>query len=73
MEGADSDKNIFKCDFFTFCNFRPLRPQVGLVQLFFIICGHFDHGCLKSSARSHCMYLERRGKTRNEMVIPDQS
>ena len=68
MEGADS---IFKCDFFTFGNFRALRPHVGLVRLFFIICGRF--GCLKSCARSHCMYLERRGKTRNEMVIPDQS
>ena len=49
-------------------HFRTLRPHAGLVRLFFIICGHFDRGCLESSARSHCEYLQRRGKTEAEQI-----
>ena len=48
----------------------PPRPLAGLSRLFFIICGHFDHGCLLRSSRRHCVYLQGRGKTRNEMFIP---
>ena len=43
------------------------RWAPAIVFFFFIICGHFDHGCLESSAGSHCVYLQRRGKT-HEMV-----
>ena len=59
-------------------HFAPLsrlatpRWALAIVFLFLIICGHFDHGCLESSAGSHCVYLQRRGKT-HEMFIPDQS
>ena len=42
---------------FVSCNLMP-----GSCNCFFTICGHFDHGCLESSARSHCVYLQRRGK-----------
>ena len=52
-------------------HFRALWPHTGLVRLlFFIICSHFDHDGVENSARSHSVYLQRRGKTRNEMVIP---
>ena len=40
--------------FFISRHFRALRPHAGLERLFFIICGH------ESSARSQCVYLQRR-------------
>ena len=61
--------------FFHFAPLSRVATSFWARAIVFIICGHFDHGCLESPARSHCvyMYLQRRGKTRNEMVIPDQS
>ena len=57
-----------------FFHFAPLSRVVtshwARAIAFLIICSHFDHDGLENSARGHSVYLQRRGKTRNEMVIP---
>lgn len=40
-------------------HFWALWPHARLMQLFFIICGHFDYGCVESSAWSHCKGEEK--------------
>ena len=58
----------------SFFHFAPLSRVVtshwARAIAFLIICSHFDHDGLENSARGHSVYLQRRGKTRNEMVIP---
>lgn len=58
----------------SFFHFAPLSRVVtshwARAIAFFIICSHFDHDGLENSSRGHSVYLQRRGKPRNEMVIP---